>query len=103
MGISPWTAGDTHRPISSTFVDDSGVAVDLTGATLSITFDGPTRYVGTGTFVVLNAAAGTFTYQFSAADVALANVGDYALQFVATFSDGTYSLNPVPWALVPAL
>jgi len=97
-----WYVGDTHTPLSSAFLDESKNPIDLTGATLSIRFQGPTVFSGSGVFVVTNAALATYTYQPGATDVALANVGVYSLWIAATWPDGTaVHLDPVgPWILV---
>lgn len=90
MPISPLFVGETRRPISVTWQDDLGVAVDLTGATLVVRFGGvagSTSFTGTGTFNVLSALAGTFTYTLSTADIG--TPGTWRLQFTATYVDGT--------------
>ena len=89
MAITPFYVGQTHVKLSLTWQDDSGTAVDLTGATVTCRFL-PVHgagFAGTGTVNVTNAAGGVFTYAFSAGDVATA--GDYTLQFKAVYGDST--------------
>lgn len=93
--------GATNDPLSVTAQLTTGAATDLTGATMSVVFSGPNRFTGTGTFNVTNAVAGTFTYTFSSADVAVA--GDYELQFIATYGGKPRLYLPVMLRILPAL
>lgn len=70
----------------------------LSGNNLSVVFNGPGgRFTGTGAFstpiVTPNAdptkTVSTFNYTPSAADVAVGRVGEFNLQFKATYLDGT--------------
>lgn len=98
MAIGPLYVGQTHKPLSVTWLDDSNVALNLTTAALSVRFGGigsSTSFLGTGTFNVTSNVLGTFTYTFSALDVAKA--GNWQLQFIATYGDGTQQFSdPVP-------
>lgn len=101
MPISPLYVGEAHRPLSVTWQDDSGAALDLTTATLTVRFSGvagSTGFNGTGTFNITSAATGKFTYTLSATDVAVA--GTWNLQFIATYGDGTKQFSdPVPLSI----
>ena len=105
MPITPLFVGDTHRPISVTWLDDLMAPVNLTGATLTVRFGGvatSATFTGTGTFSVLSAVAGTFTYTLSSADVAAP--GTWRLQFVATFGDGSKVLaDPIDLEVLAAI
>jgi hypothetical protein len=71
------------------WLDSSGVAVDLSGATLTgwlrSIATGDVRAI-TGTLAVVTAASGIFSWTYSAADVA--DDGDFDVQFDAAFGSG---------------
>jgi hypothetical protein len=98
MPVTPLFVGETHKPLSVTFLDDSGAALNLTGATLSVRFSGVSgsaSFLGGGSFSITNAAAGLFTYTLVAGDVA--TPGTWQLQFKATYGDATVSFSdPIP-------
>lgn len=82
--------GATHTVKRITWQDAQRVAVNLTGATMSgrkRLVDAETGEALGGSFAVVTAADGIFTYQPSADDVAEAGLYDF--QFIATFGDGT--------------
>lgn len=90
MSASPLYVGETHKPLSVTWLDDSSTALNLTNATLSVRFSGvgtSTSFAGAGSFTITSAVAGQFTYTFASTDVA--NPGTWQLQFLATYGDGT--------------
>lgn len=105
MPISPLYVGERHKPLSVTWVDDSNVALDLTGATLSVRFGGvgtSASFAGTGVFSVTSPTGGLFTYTMSADDVATA--GTWQLQFLATYADTTKTYSdPMPLEILPNL
>lgn len=105
MPLSPLYVGETHRPLSVTWLDDSNVALDLTGATLSVRFagqGGSLSFAGTGTFNVTSASTGQFTYTLAGTDVA--TPGTWQLQFTATYVDSTKEMSdPVPLEVLPTL
>lgn len=72
-----------------TWVDASGVAVDLTGAILHGVIrsraTGSARVIA-GTLSVTDAMGGVFTWEYAAADVA--DAGLFDVQFVASYSSG---------------
>lgn len=72
-----------------TWVDASGVAVDLTGATLSGIIrsraTGSARVIA-GTLSITDATGGVFTWEYDAADVV--DAGLFDVQFVASYSSG---------------
>ncbi len=88
MAVSPIIVGQTHVKISATWTDDTGAAVDLTGATISLVFNnGSSDRTGTGTTAFVASTAGTFTYTYSVADVSTA--ANYTCQFTAVYADST--------------
>lgn len=98
MSFSPLYVGETHKPLSVTWLDDSNTALNLTGATLSVRFSGvgtSTSFAGGGSFSITSSVGGQFTYTFVSADVAAP--GTWQLQFLATYGDGSkqYS-DPLP-------
>lgn len=98
MAITPLIVGTTHTKISSTWTDDTGAAIDLTGATITLVFNnGASDRTGTGTTAFIASTAGTFTYTFSVADAATA--ANYTCQFKAVFGDSTVLFSD-PFALV---
>ncbi len=74
-----------------TWTDENGVALDLSGATITARIQDASTGVAvaaTGTFTVTDASGGVFRWDYSTADVATA--GNYRVQFVAAFgSDPT--------------
>jgi hypothetical protein len=84
MAITPLYVTETHKALSVTWTDDSNTPINLTGATITARYnDGAVSTAGTGTATIVSAVAGTFTYAFSAADVATA--GKYQWQFKANY------------------
>lgn len=83
-----WVQSARRPSLSITWLrEDSVVPEPLTGATIT-GFIGPASGVGTATAItgvltVTDGAAGTFTWDLSAADVA--TPGNLKVQFVATF------------------
>jgi len=92
LPISPIPVGQTHVVLQLTWQDDSGVAVDLTGAAVTARIKpiNGTGSAATGTLVVTNAATGNLTYKWATAEVA--TVGEYEIQFKAVYGDGTILL-----------
>lgn len=84
MGLADAVQGARRPSQLITWVDADGVALDLSGATITarITRGGVTTD-SDGSFVVTNAAAGVFRWDYSAADVATAGVLE--VQFTAAF------------------
>jgi hypothetical protein len=102
LAYSPLYVGETHKPLTVTWSDDSGNALNLTGATLSVRFvpNSGSAFAGTGTFSVTNAAAGQFTYTFSTSDVATA--ATYILQFKANYAAGNDQFSdPITIQILP--
>lgn len=105
MPATPLYVGETHRPLSVTFLDDSNTALSLLTATLSVRFGGigtSQSFTGAGTFLITNAASGLFTYTFASTDVA--TPGSWQLQFIATYGDGSKQFSdPVPLEILADL
>ena len=98
MALSPWQCGATLPVMPFQFQGDSGVATNLTGATLSLTIHNTQTgadVAGVGTWTITNATAGQATYTFAAADSEVA--GLYDLYIIATYSAGDLPFNPIPW------
>jgi len=82
--------GATHTALQITFLDEDGTAYDLTGATMSARIKNRGTGVAaaaTGTFALVTASSGIFSYRPSAADVL--TDGTYQIQFIATYGDST--------------
>ena len=105
MSASPLYVGETHKPLSVTWLDDSNNALNLTGATLTVRFGGvgsSTSFVGAGSFSITSPSAGQFTYTFAGTDVAAP--GSWQLQFKATYLDTTFQLSdPFPLEILADL
>jgi hypothetical protein len=85
MAISPWYAGQTLPVWAVTWS-----TMNLTGATLAVIFQNLSTNVvttGGGLFTITAGFYGQFTYAPISTD--LASAGTYAVQFSATFSNGT--------------
>ena len=93
--------GNTQDPFLITAQKSTGAATDLTGATLSVVFNGAggARFVGSGTPTTTDAPNGKFTYQQSAADVA--TPGDYELSFTSTKAGATRTYLPIGLRILP--
>lgn len=79
--------GDRKRALTITWTDDNGVAIDLTGATLTGEIKNMSTSAEaaiTGTLTIVTATSGIFTWARSAADVATA--GLFRVRFAATYS-----------------
>lgn len=102
MALSPWSSGATLPLWNVTIADDSGAAVNLTGATLSLIIRNTrtlTDQTGAGSWSITSATAGQAQYTWAAADSA--TPGDYALIIVATYSGGgVLKTDPITWQVV---
>lgn len=91
MGISPWFVGQTRPVWSITWTDDSGTAIDLTGATVTLRFSEYViplaGYDAQGVVDVTTPLEGKFTYAPAADDFAAS--GSYTVQAKAVFGDDT--------------
>lgn len=79
-----------RRPsLQLTWADETGTAVDLTGATITGVIEnqetGESRAI-TGSFVLVTAASGVFRWDYSAADVE--ETGVFFVQFTADYAVG---------------
>lgn len=101
MALSPWPAGATLPLWNATLSDDTGAAVNLTGATLSLIIRNTrtlTDQTGAGSWTITGATAGQAQYTWAAADSA--TIGDYVLIVVATYAGGVLKTDPIPWQVV---
>lgn len=95
--------GAVRPSFAITWADADGVAVDLTGATLTGTIrnlsTGVTRAIA-GALVITNAVAGVFRWDFAAGDVAEA--GRFTVQFNAAYGAGATpgKTFPAAWTIV---
>lgn len=102
MGITPFEHGATLPVWEVTVQDDTGVAINLTGATISLvivnTLTG-VQLTGAGSWTITNAAAGQATYYWAAADTAVP--GSYKLLVSITLAPGSIlKPDPVSWQVV---
>lgn len=100
MGITPWYVGQLLPLLTITFTDDSNKAVNLTGATLTLTIHNlatNSSVAGAGSFVITDAANGVGTYTLDAVDVATA--GNYTVQAVATINGKPLKADPISWVI----
>ncbi len=91
MSDTMWMVqGANHPSYTITFLDLDRTSYNLTGATMSgkVQSSTGTTTTLTGSFALVTAASGIFSYTPSSADVALA-AGNYRIQFTATYSDTT--------------
>lgn len=76
-----------RRPSQTiTWTDDSGTAIDLSGATITARIRNVTNNStvdSDGTFTIVTAASGIFRWDYSATDVETA--GNFEVQFTATY------------------
>lgn len=91
MALSDGIVGARHTSQQITWKDESGAAVDLTGATITgfkrANSDGVTVAID-GTFELVDLGAnGVFTWAYGAVDVGTA--GNFEVQLVATYGDST--------------
>lgn len=91
MPYTPIEAGDTGYTYTITWQDDSGAAVNLTGATVTLRLQPlppstAATFAATGTITLTTPASGIFTWVPSSTDVATA--ANYNAQFKAVLSGG---------------
>jgi hypothetical protein len=89
LAYTPIPQGQTHVLLSLTWKDDTGTAIDLSGATITARIQ-PLHGTGgasTGAITVVSAPAGTLTYKFATTEVA--TTGTYQIQFKAVYADAT--------------
>lgn len=102
MGLLPRAIqGATHGSITITWtLEEDGSPDNLTGATISAAIkddkNGVTR-AATGTFALVDAENGQFSWSYSAEDVA--TPGCYAVQFKANFGSDFSLTFPEPWII----
>jgi len=103
MALAPAVQHARKRLQTITWKDDDGNAIDLTGATITgIVERGGVQTAITGTFALVTAASGIFSWTFSAADVAQA--GTNFVQFRAKYaSDSKSEISyRTQWRVLPA-
>lgn len=91
MPYSPIVSTDTGYTFTITWQDDSGAAVNLTGATVTLRLQPlppstAATFAATGTITLTTPASGIFTFVPSATDVSTA--ASYSAQFRAVLSGG---------------
>ena len=96
----------SRRPsLRITWQRTNGEFVDLTGATLTGVIQNKSTGAEaaiSGTLTVVDATQGALTWAFGTTDVA--TVGNYYVQFRATYGDTTFELSlPESWEVVAAL
>lgn len=109
MAFTPLFVGATHMILQLTWLDDQKIAIDLTNAMITMRYKGDVysgadglSHPGTGAAIIITALAGIFTYQPSAADLAIAGI--YQWQFIATYPDTTVlKSDPVTIAIKAAI
>jgi hypothetical protein len=89
MALAKGVAGARHSAQQITWKKDDGAAYDLTGATITARIrdkvNGETRNAD-GTFALVTAASGIFSWSYGALDVA--RPGKFEVQFIASYGDG---------------
>lgn len=91
MPYTPIFTTDTGYTYTVTWQDDSGTAVNLTGATVTLRLQPlppstAATFAATGTITLTNPSSGIFTYAPSSADVTTA--ASYNAQFKAVLAGG---------------
>ena len=103
MALAPAVQYARKRLQTITWKDDDGNAIDLTGATITgIIERAGVQTAITGTFALVTATSGIFSWTFSAADVAQA--GTFFVQFRAKYSSDNKSeiSYRTQWRVLPA-
>lgn len=90
INLGVFAAGEIPFPMVHTFRDNSGLAINLTGWSVSAKASGPdeTGTYGSGGIVINNAVAGEVTYTWVVGD--MTDIGKYEMLLWVT--DGTNSL-----------
>ena len=90
MALAPAVQHARKRLQTITWEDDDGAAIDLTGSTITgIIERGGVQTAITGTFALVTATSGIFSWTYSAADVSQA--GTFFSQFRAKYSSDSKS------------
>lgn len=102
MAVSPFYCGQTLPVMSLTLTDDTGAAINLTGAALSLIIHNTQTQedvAGAGTWDITNATAGQATYTWASADSSVA--GNFTLYIKATYAGGVAIADPINWQVLP--
>jgi len=101
MATITWPQGNTNQPLALTLESADGTVTNLSGVAASaITLSlQPAIPLGLfapcgGTTTIVSATAGTITYQFAAADVAVSGIYQLAVHVAYTGSEGAYFTFP---------
>ena len=90
MALAPAVQHARKRIQTITWKDDDGNAIDLTGSTITgILERGGVQTAITGTFALVTATSGIFSWTYSSADVAQA--GTFFVQFRAKYASDKLS------------
>lgn len=84
--------GTNHPTYTITWKDEANAVVDLTGATITGRLKNEATgdtYTLTGTFALVTASSGIFSYKPSSTDTTRTVSNKYSIQFTATFADST--------------
>lgn len=105
MALADAIEGSRHTAQQITWKDKDGVAVDLTGATLTgrlkDTTTGAITSIDSGALTLVTAASGIFQWAYGVNDVG--TVGVYEVQFIATFGAGDIERSiPETWRVIDA-
>lgn len=88
--LGAFAQGEIPDPILNQFVDNDGVAVPLSGFTITAEIEArpATLGLGTGTLAIVNASEGRVSYTWHAND--MGSVGFYRLQLIAAGAGKRY-------------
>lgn len=99
----PLTTGDTSPDLTGTCTTELGgvvTAANITGAALALHFKKPSGATVTKTGVIVNGAAGTWSYTWVAGD--LDEPGVWWMEVQVTYSGGrVQTFGPTSFAVVP--
>ena len=101
MAISPFYVSQTLPILALTLTDDTGAAINLTGATLSLTIHNTQTgqdTAGAGTWDITSPTTGQATYAWAASDTEVA--GQFTLYVKVAYSGGTAFADPISWQVL---
>lgn len=106
MALAAAVQGARRPSQTITWTDESGTALDLTGATITARIRNVAANSTTdsdGTFTIVTAASGVFRWDYSATDVE--SSGQYEVQFTATFGSAPTPARSIvaPWSVLKSI